>query len=264
MRTPRHDVVELSTGYSASQRRLEVASIIVFWFCIGGITLKAWPVAVTSPWLSAAALMSGYLMADFISGFVHWLADTWGHPDMPWLGKALIRPFREHHIDQKAITRHDYIETNGNNCLISVPVAFMAWALPLTVPGWRDPALFLMLSLTSMIFWVMMTNQFHKWSHASPEQLPKVVATLQRLHFILPADHHQIHHRAPYETHYCITTGWLNWPLAKFGFFRLLERLVTAVTGAIPRKDDLGLAAALQTMPEPVGHSTHSDVAVRQ
>jgi ubiquitin-conjugating enzyme E2 variant len=230
---------------------VEIAAIVSFWLLTAGIVYRTLPFRETHPWLIVAALVSGFIMADFVSGFVHWLADTWGSADMPVLGKTLVRPFREHHVDQKAITRHDYIETNGANCLVAVPVAAMCLVIPLHVEGWVAFGLFTMVSLGSMIFWVMMTNQIHKWSHLDPDQTPRWLRVLQRLHLVLPPEHHQVHHTAPFDTYYCITTGWLNWPLAKLGFYRHLERLVTSVTGHIPRQDDIGLAAALETAPLP-------------
>jgi ubiquitin-conjugating enzyme E2 variant len=177
------------------------------------------------------------------------MGDTWGSTEMPILGKALVRPFREHHVDQKAITRHDYIETNGNNCLISIPTALICVLTPLDVSGFESLAVFMVVSLGSMIFWVMMTNQFHKWAHLEEDEIPAWLKVLQRMHMVLPPAHHQIHHAAPFDTYYSITTGWLNWPLAKIGFYRHAERLVTALFGLIPRKDDIGVDAALAIAP---------------
>lgn len=94
----------------------------------------------------------------------------------------------------------------------------------------------------SSMFFVTLTNQFHKWSHTY-KGLPVWVETLQNLHLILPKKHHRIHHVAPHETYFCITTGWLNYPLEKFGFWTGLERMIECVTGIKPRVDDLQWAS---------------------
>jgi ubiquitin-conjugating enzyme E2 variant len=133
--------------------------------------------------------------------------------------------------------------------MVAVPVAAGILFVPLDIEGWTAPAVFLVASLGSMVFWVMMTNQIHKWAHLDEDQTPALLKLLQRLHLVLPPGHHKTHHTPPFDTYYCITTGWLNWPLAKIGFFRHLERLITAVTGLIPRQDDIGLNAALKTAP---------------
>jgi plasmanylethanolamine desaturase len=244
-----HDAKKLAAGYRKSFRIVEILAILTFWSLSLAIAVRAWPFHTTHGWVLVAGVVSGFLMADFVSGFVHWMADTWGAADMPVLGKSLVRPFREHHVDPKAMTRHDYIETNGANCLVSLPVAAGVFFIPLDVPGWVTFSLFSFVTIGSMVFFVMWTNQIHKWSHLDSNETPMALKVLQRLHLILPPGHHGRHHRAPYDTYYCITTGWLNWPLAKINFYRHSERVVTALFGLIPRRDDIGLKAALQMAP---------------
>lgn len=182
----------------------------------------------------AAAAGLGLLAADLASGVVHWACDTWGSPDTPLLGRAFLRPFREHHVDEQAITRHDFVETNGNNCLVALPVLALALLPPL---GPDAPAgTFLAAFLLSLGVATMATNQIHKWAHQDTP--PRLVAWLQRARLLLPPARHAVHHRPPYAADYCITLGWLNAPLRAIGFFPRLERAITALTGAVPRRDE--------------------------
>jgi len=114
-------------------------------------------------WLLPAAAVLSYLAADLASGFVHFLADNFGSEETPILGPNFIGPFRDHHVDPTGITRNDFVDNNGNNCLSSVP--FMLLALPFvpvtsTAWGYLFGAFFLMACLA-----VFLTNQFHKWAH---------------------------------------------------------------------------------------------------
>ena len=240
------DAHTLAQGYSPAIRAMEIASIVAFVSLELFLVYRIWGNPHLGVTLVLGALVLGYLAADFVSGFVHWAGDTWGSTEMPVLGKAFIRPFREHHVDEKAITRHDFVETNGNNCLVSIPVAIIAVLLPHTSAPW----LFASAALGSMIFWVMATNQFHKWSHLDVPG--PVVGLLQRLHLILPPDHHRVHHTAPFNKYYCITVGWMNRPLQVIQFFPLAERLITRVTGLLPRQDDIGTEAAQVLAAEPL------------
>lgn len=223
--------------YTAGQRALEIFGIAAFFALTLWLSWRVQAAADSAAdwWLVCAALLAGYVMADFTSGLVHWLFDTWGSLYTPVVGKAFIRPFREHHFDEMAITRHDFIETNGNNSLVCLPVLGIAALVPVgpdAVSG-----IVITTFLMAVCAATFLTNQIHAWAHA--ERVPAVVRVLQRWHLVLPPEHHEIHHRRPHMTHYCITTGWLNAGLTAIGFFRILERAISSLTGAQPRQDDL-------------------------
>jgi plasmanylethanolamine desaturase len=233
-----HDAKALAAGYSRGMRYFEIASILTF---VGGASVGAWRLGRHLDhywWLALAAAMTGFLAADFISGFVHWMADTWGRLDMPVVGKSLLRPFREHHVNPKAITEHDFIETNGLNCWISLPGIWLV-ALVNPIGPW---SFFGLATMLFTVLFILLTNQAHKWAHMDTP--PGYVAFLQRMGLLLPPDHHDVHHKSPFNKYYCITVGWLNRPLQYIQFFQTLERIITATTGALPRQDDIGELAA--------------------
>lgn len=147
---------------------------------------------------------AGLIAADLLSGLVHWVGDTCGEPDSPILGPALIAPFREHHGDPLSIVRHDVFETNGTSALGALLPLLASVACPLDSPlGAFFACAFFWLSL-----WLAATNQIHKWAHAP--RVPRLVAALQRSGLILDPGRHAVHHTAPFDRHYCITSGWTN------------------------------------------------------
>ena len=205
---------ELAAGYTRKHRSIDIASIILFFASEAWLWLHLEPTLVHHPLLAVVGLLLGYVLADFVSGLVHWLGDTWGTIQTPFFGKSFIRPFREHHVDQTAITRHDFIETNGENCLASL---FILIPANLLVPAtWGSISLFLYTVFFSTSLSIFGTNQFHKWAHLPHP--PRFIAWLQRKRLILSPAHHAIHHRYPFASYYCITVGWLNPLLTRIGF----------------------------------------------
>lgn len=231
---------ELANLYSSGKRLQEFACVVV---CIVLMVFNFYQLCSHFRLVNWTAILfaavCGIVTADFFSGLVHWGADTWGSVELFVVGKNFIRPFREHHIDPTSITRHDFIETNGDNFAVTIPaLAHMAYtfctytAIEIHTSYYWNCYLFL------LAVFVAMTNQIHKWSHTY-FGLPRWVTLLQDFHVILPRRHHRIHHVAPHETYFCITTGWLNYPLEKFHFWSSLEKLIEALTGYKPRADDL-------------------------
>lgn len=232
-------------GYSMWHRMLEVFGILAAYTMVTALTWRFLVVVGDTyaaeeiergHWLAAtlsAALLLGYLLADFGSGMVHWAFDRYGAVDTPLLGPNFVKPFRNHHVDPCDITLHDFVETNGNNCLVTIiPLASFTF-LPLDFGN--AGVLFFVSLVTFAAIFTFATNQFHKWAH-TPKPA-KLVRWMQEKHLILPRDHHQIHHTYPYETHYCITTGWMNALLVKIRWWAALEFVIAKVVRVRAHRD---------------------------
>jgi ubiquitin-conjugating enzyme E2 variant len=148
----------------------------------------------------------GWLASDLLSGFLHWALDTLGSVNTPIVGKSFIRPFREHHIDPTAMTYHDFVETHGSSCFAVLPFLVAASLIGLETYG----SYFLQGFIITIALGALATNQCHKWAHMDTDSVPRVVRWAQEYHLVLPPRHHQLHHTLPYNTHFCMSNGWLN------------------------------------------------------
>jgi len=182
-------------------------------------------------WLSLAVVIVvgapvAWILADFVSGLIHWFADTYGADDTPLFGPWLIKPFRQHHQYARDICTHNLVLTIGNSCTGAVPL--QAGLLYLMIADEEVSALkaFFSLVLNLSLLAIVATNILHKWAHA--EKTNWVISRLQRSRVFLSPAHHHLHHTKPFDSYYCITNGWLN---------PLLERIRFSATskGPLPR-----------------------------
>jgi hypothetical protein len=197
-----------------------------------------WPLIALSVWLSATVLgQSGYawslpllfaggvLASDFTSGLFHWFFDNYGSPQTPVFGQT-IELFRVHHDLPEDICNSGLVFTVGHVCLWVVPMisTFIgAWYL-----AGRGPLVSALLLFATMAnLFLVLTNLFHKWAHLPKK--PAWMLFMQEYRLVLETQHHNIHHTPPFDTYYCITTGWLNPLLRAIKFFPRMEKVLALI-----------------------------------
>jgi hypothetical protein len=222
---PRHD--DFSLGRRAAE--VLVISTAVPLLAVHFVRVLRMP---AHEWWLGGVFVIGAFCADFVSGLVHWTADTWGRETMPLIGRRLLRPFRVHHVNPDDFTRRRFLDVNGDVAMIVLPFLLTMFIFPLD----REWGRFAEVFWFSFCLVGIPTNQVHQWAHM--RRPPACVRFLQRTGIILSRREHSRHHVAPFVQHYCIATGWCNRCLGAIDFFPRLERLITRLTGFQPRDDD--------------------------
>src|SRR4029079_18124195 len=215
-----------SPSYGRGHRALEIAAIA---FAFGSLIWIAVRIAAAADsvgaWIGIGlAAVAGYILSDILSGVVHWAGDTVGDETTPIFGPNFVKPFRFHHVDPEDITRHDFVETNGHNCIVAAPVLMLVLFM---LPGTTGPLFYACVVIACTALFVFCTNQFHKWAHTKTPA--GWVRLLQRANLILSPEHHVVHHTAPRDKYYCITVGWMNPVLDKIRFCRFMEAVFTRI-----------------------------------
>jgi ubiquitin-conjugating enzyme E2 variant len=178
-------------------------------------------------------IASALFLADWFSGFVHWLTDTWF--DEVYLNR-IISIAREHHLYPRQIVGYgvrDYVAySSWPNVAVVGPVAAM-----LTLIAKPIPAVFAGVIVCLVISLVMVFGTYaHRLGHQKTRS--RILTTLQNFGFLITPSYHAVHHRGNHDIRYCVINGWAN-PLCDcIRFWRGLEWIVERVTGAIPREND--------------------------
>lgn len=218
-------IEHLQQGYNLKIRIFEVLSILIN---IGFTLYFIYSLKINSIhylWILPLA----WIQADIISGIVHWFADTYGKIEWPIVGNTFIRSFLEHHIDPLSITRHDWIETNGANFFIGIPLLSFMFFTTEFIPH----SIIILFALTNIL--TALTNQFHKWAHQpNPHKLAR---SLQKVGLILDKETHAKHHTKPFDKNYNITNGHTNIIFEKLRLYRFLEKFFSIVFKLNPHRN---------------------------
>ncbi len=232
LRSADHDPLPVLETPSIATRAFALGSIVAAVALLGFHAVRLAQSDGGLHWWMLPLCVAGMVAADVLSGLVHWGADTWGSDTMPVFGKRLLRPFRVHHINPADFLTRHWIDTNGDVATMVSVVLAVALLISLdNVAGQASLTFLLAVAATTLP-----TNQVHQWAHmASP---PRIVRVMQRYGLLLSHPEHAKHHAPPYVSNYCIALGWCNGVLVRARFFPRCERLITKITGAVPRADE--------------------------
>lgn len=169
------------------------------------------------------------LAADFITGFVHWIEDTYGLPSWPLLGSFVIEPNIEHHLHP------GFLGTMSNLALRNyqavVPMTGIS-AVALVLCGWKAWPLAATLCMASL------GNEVHTWNHRRKNNA--VIRFLQNACIVQTPRQHAKHHRPPFDTYFCTLTNVTNELLEAVGFWRRLEWLLFSLFGLTTKRMSAG------------------------
>ena len=191
-----------------------------------------------SPAIAVSKILVTWMITDFISGFVHWLEDSYGHPHLPIVGRYVTKPDLLHHYHPRKFVTNSWFSSSDLLLLLCLAGLLIAFAI-----GRLSPMVFLAAVLG------VNANQIHKWCHRTPDENGRLIDTLQKLRLVQSPRGHSRHHLGKKDTAYCVLTDFLNPILDACRFWRALEFVVHKAFGIEKRDDETLLALVLEEDP---------------
>lgn len=172
-----------------------------------------------------------------MSGLLHWSFDTWFDEGAEPL-RRMVYLVREHHMRPARIFRYRLRDEAGILSWFAFALSAPRFARVIRRPGPVTPARYgVALGGLIMATEIVVALEFHKYGHRL--RRGSVARALQKGGLLLSPELHGTHHSGDHDRQYCLITGIADLTLGRLGLFRGLERVITAVTGAQPRRDDV-------------------------
>jgi hypothetical protein len=168
-------------------------------------------------------ILLAWLLADFLSGIVHWAEDRRLTKETRWAFLNSLKADNDlHHASPAALTRLSWYQNLSTSLPFTAPLAALLMLI-------GAPAV---IYLT--LYFVGFANLIHRWAHEPRGKLPWPVLAIQSTGLFITFKHHWGHHadenglvtKEQASVRYCAMTNWLNPVLDRVGFWRLLERFI--------------------------------------
>lgn len=170
-------------------------------------------------------LLIAWLLADFITGLVHWFEDKYLEKDKTLNFLSSIAEDNDlHHRKPTAMIQNSGWTNMKSGFVVGTPVAIILWFIG--APLW----------LWLACFFSGFGNLVHRWSHTPKKQLNSFIRFMQYTGLFISHEHHDSHHRSMAKLipkhlsgyRFCPMTNWVNPVLDYIDFWKKLEVLLSS------------------------------------
>lgn len=123
------------------------------------------------------------LLADTLSGLVHWIQDRYTISNASLLNRMVILYAEEHHENPEKLLSYSWIKRNYFPMIVSF-FSFVALYL-LEILNWQA---------MTLIILFLFSGEFHYLAHSPKEKNRKIISFLQKIKIIQGKRHHSYHH----------------------------------------------------------------------
>lgn len=171
-------------------------------------------------------LIAAWLLADVMTGLVHWWEDHYLVDHSPYRLLAMISKDNSlHHSNPEGMSKFSY----WGNLSTSAPYA---WGLALVCWSLNSPTF-----LWVAFFFAGWANLVHRFAHTPRSQVPRWIQLMQWSGLFIRPAHHAVHHRHKGQmirkedssVRFCPMTSWMNPLLDYIKFFSTIEYLLGIV-----------------------------------
>lgn len=183
--------------------------------------------------LSFLQILIAWLLADFLTGVVHWFEDRYMDKYSLNFLNSLAEENDLHHRKPTAMTLNSGWTNMRSAAAIGWPLAAILWLIGCPLWIWLIP------------FFASFGNLVHRWAHMPKHRLPSWIRLMQRIGLFISYQHHDLHHRSMRQLipkhlagyKFCPMTNWVNpildavrfwhgleWTLARFGLLTTIRK----------------------------------------